>query len=114
MIPSSPVIASSKRRTPRVCNSRMANAIKPVIRPAGSSGTPNSRFKPRAAPRNSAMSVDIAITSACTHIPQVTARGNRSRTTSGRFRPVTIPSLADRNWISIAIRFASSTTQSSS
>ncbi len=90
----------------------MANAISPVINPAGSSGTPKSRFSPRAAPRNSAMSVDMAITSACTHMPQVTARGNRSRTTSGRLRSVTIPSLADRYWISIAIRFAASTTQS--
>ena len=48
-------------------SSRIANAITPVIKPAGSSGTPNSRFKPSAAPRNSAMSVDIAIISACTH-----------------------------------------------
>lgn len=31
-------LASSKRRNPRVCSSRIANAITPVMRPAGSSG----------------------------------------------------------------------------
>jgi hypothetical protein len=59
------------------------------------------------------MSVAIAITSACTHMPQVSARGDRARMCSGRFCPVTIPSLADRYWMSIAIRLATSTTQSS-
>ena len=113
MIPSSALIATSKRRKPWVCSSRIANAITPVISPAGSSGTPKSRLSPIAAPRNSAMSVDIAITSACTHIPQVNARGKRSRTTSGRLRSVTMPSLAERYWISIAITFAASTTHNS-
>ena len=83
MIPSSAVIASSKRRKPWVCSSRIANAITPVISPAGSSGTPKSRFSPSAAPRNSATSVDIAMISACTHMPHVNGRGKRSRTTSG-------------------------------
>ena len=59
------------------------------------------------------MSVDIAISSACTHIPQVTERGKRARTISGRSWSVTMPSFADRYWISIAIRFAASTTHSS-
>ena len=36
-------------------------------RPAGSSGTPNSRLMPTAAPTNSARSVAIATTSACSH-----------------------------------------------
>ena len=40
-------------------------------------------------------------------------RENRSRQTSGRFIPVAIPSLALIDWISIAIRFATRTTQSS-
>ena len=40
-------------------------------------------------------------------------RENRSRHTSGRFIPVAIPSLALIDWISIAIRFATSTTQRS-
>ena len=35
MIPSSAVIASSKRRKPCVCSSSIANAITPVISPAG-------------------------------------------------------------------------------
>ena len=40
-------------------------------------------------------------------------RGKRSRQTSGRFMPVAIPSFALIDWISIAIRFAARTTQSS-
>ena len=83
MIPKSAVIASSKRRKPCVCSSRIANAIAPVMIPAGKSGTPKSRLSPIAAPRNSAISVDIAITSACTHMPQVNTRGKCARTTSG-------------------------------
>jgi len=75
MIPSSAVIASSNRRKPRPWSSRIANAITPVIRPAISIGTPNRRLSPSAAPRNSAMSVAIAITSAWIHIPHVTQRG---------------------------------------
>ena len=59
------------------------------------------------------MSVDIAMTSACTHIPQVRARGQRARIVWGRLWSVTIPSLADRYWINIAIRFAASTTPKS-
>ena len=109
----SAVIASSNRRKPRVWSSRIANAITPVISPATSIGTPNSRFRPSAAPRNSAMSVDIAMISAWIHIPQLTGRDQCPRMFSGRLWPVTTPSLADRYWISIAIRFASRTTHSS-
>ena len=83
MIASSALIASSKRRKPRACSPRIPNAITPVISPAGSSGTPNSRFSPIAAPTNSARSVDIAMISAWTHMPQVNTRGKCSRTTSG-------------------------------
>ncbi|MDX6518355.1 MAG: manganese transport protein, partial [Gaiellaceae bacterium] len=50
-------------------------------------------------------SVAIAITSACTHSARAVRCENRSRQTSARFRPVAIPSFADRVWISIAIRF---------
>ena len=59
------------------------------------------------------MSVDIAMISACTHRPHVSALGKRSRHSSGRLLSVTIPSFADRYWISIAIRLAASTTHSS-
>ena len=62
---------------------------------------------------NSARSVAIAMTSACTQRNRVTALGNRSRQTSGRFLPVAIPSLADIDWMSIAIRFAVRITHSS-
>jgi hypothetical protein len=77
-----------------------------VIRPAANGGTPKSRLSAIAAPTNSARSVAIAMTSACTHRPQVTGRGKPARHSSGRLRPVTTPTLADRYWISIAIRFA--------
>ena len=49
--------------------------MKPVITPAHSSGTPNSRFRPSAAPTNSATSVDIAMISACSHITRLADRG---------------------------------------
>ena len=49
--------------------------MKPVITPAMKSGTWKSRLSPSAAPRNSAMSVDIEMSSACTHIPQDVQRG---------------------------------------
>ena len=107
------MIASSKRRYPRDCRPRIANAITPVISAAGNSGTPNSRFKPSAAPTNSATSVAIAITSACTHIPHDSERGYCARNSAGRLCSVTIPSFADRYCTSIAIRFATSTTHSS-
>ena len=49
--------------------------MKPVMMPAGRSGTWKRRLSPSAAPMNSAMSVDIAITSAWIHSPQETGRG---------------------------------------
>ena len=66
-----------------------------------------------AAPTNSARSVAMAMSSACTHSPQVTGLGKCSRHSSGRLRPVAMPTLADRFWISIAMRFAASRTHSS-
>ena len=89
----------------------MKNAATPTISAAGKSGRPVIRLMPIAAPTNSAMSVAIAISSACTHSPKVTRRENCSRQTSGRFIPVAIPSFALIVWISIAIRFATRTTQ---
>ena len=68
---------------------------------------------PSAAPTNSARSVAIATSSACTQRNHVTGRGNRSRATSARFCPVAIPSFAESDCTTIAIRFAMSTTQSS-
>ena len=43
----------------------------PVMKPAGSRGTPKSRLRPRAAPMNSATSVAIAMASACSQRNQV-------------------------------------------
>ena len=68
---------------------------------------------PIAAPTNSAMSVAIAISSAWIQSRNDARREKRSRQTSGRFMPVAIPSFALIDWISIAIRFATRTTQSS-
>jgi hypothetical protein len=44
------------------------------------------------------------MTSAWTHSKNVTGRGKRARQTSGRFLPVAIPSLADIDWMSMAMR----------
>ena len=84
-----------------------------MISPAANSGTPKSRLSAIAAPTNSARSVAIAMSSACTQRPHVTGRGKCSRHSSGRLRPVAMPIFADRFWISIAIRFAARMTQSS-
>ena len=85
MIPSSAVIASSKRRNAVASAARGSRTrSRRSSGPAGSSGTPNSRFSPSAAPRNSATSVDIAMISACTHMPQVNARGKCARIASGQ------------------------------
>ncbi len=70
-------------------------------------------MKPSAAPRNSARSVAIAISSAWIQSPIVVRCEKRARQTSGRFRPVAIPSFADSVWISIAIRFEATITHSS-
>ena len=87
--------------------------VTPVSSAAGKSAIPNNRWKPRAAPRNSARSVAIAISSAWTQRPIDVRLEKRSRQTSGRLRPVAIPSLAESVWISIAIRFAATITQQS-
>ena len=55
----------------------------------------------------------MAIASACSHRPIVTLRRKRSRHTSGRLRPVAMPSFAESVWMSIAIRFEATITQSS-
>ncbi len=74
---------------------------------------PNTRCRPSAAPTNSARSVAIATASACSHSSTTTRDGNWSRHTSGRLRPVAMPSLALIDWTSMAIRLAASTTHSS-
>jgi hypothetical protein len=77
------------------------------------SGTPNSRFSATAPPTISARSVAMATASACTHSPQVTGFGSRSRHRVARSRPVASPSFAVRDWMSIAMRLAATMTQSS-
>ena len=87
--------------------------ITPVMTAAGKSGMWSNSLIPSAAPRNSARSVAIAISSAWIQSPIEVRREKRSRQTSGRFRPVAIPSFADSVWISIAIRFDATITQTS-
>ena len=65
-----------------------------------------------APPRNSARSVAMAATSLATHRHATTGRGNWSRQCSARLRPVTMPSLAARDWNSMATRLARIATQS--
>ncbi len=84
-----------------------------MITAAGKRATPSSRWKPIAAPRNSARSVAIAIASAWIQSRIEVRREKRSRQTSGRLRPVAIPSFAESIWISIAIRFEATITQTS-
>ena len=112
MTPSSAEITASIGRKPRDCKARIRKVTTAVSRPASQSGMPNSRLKPIAAPINSARSVAMATSSISTHIPQTTGLGKWSRQSSARLRPVAIPSLADRHWISIAIRLLATTTQS--
>ncbi len=89
----------------------MPNATTAVMSPAGNSGTPKSRFRPTAAPTNSARSVAIAMISACTHRPRDTGRGRCSRQSSGRSFPVATPVFADRYCTIMAIRLAATITQ---
>ena len=58
-------MTASRWRTPRSSAARIANVTTPVSSPAGSSGMPKSRWKPSAAPTNSARSQAIATASAC-------------------------------------------------
>jgi hypothetical protein len=53
------------------------------------------------------------MTSACTHSRNVTGLGKRARHTSGKFMPVAIPSFADIDWMSMAIRLETRITHKS-
>ena len=74
---------------------------------------PKSRWKPSAAPTNSARSHAIATASACSQRKMRTGSENRSALSSARLSPVAMPSFALIVWISIAIRFETRMTQSS-
>ena len=84
-----------------------------VRMPPHSNGMWNRSWKPTAAPRNSARSVAMATISVIAHMPQTTGVENCSRHISARLRPVATPSLADSDWMSIAIRLLATTTQMS-
>ncbi len=106
-------IPTSKGRWPRRCSASTPNATTAVMRPDGSRPRPNSRFSPTAAPRNSATSVAIATTSACSHISTRAGRLITCRHTRGRLRPVTMPTLAATYCTGIAISPAATTTHAS-
>ena len=55
----------------------------------------------------------MAMTSATAQSGRTSQRGNCWRMISGRLRPVAMPSLAERLWISMAMMLAYTTTQSS-
>ena len=105
--------AVSSQRNPRTCIARMRKDATAVSAAEIHSDRPNTSRSPSAAPTNSARSVAIATASACSHSSHTAQRGSRSRHTCGRLRPVAMPSLALIDWMSIAIRFAVSTTHSS-
>jgi hypothetical protein len=102
----SPMIAASNRLRRNGCSMRSPKDTNAVMTAAGSSGMPKSRLSATAAPTNSARSVAIVTSSACTQSRPVTGRGQCSRHSCGRLRPVTMPSLADRYWTNIAMRLA--------
>ena len=113
MMATRPITTNSNVRGPRRdwTTSRTSETV-PVMTPPHSSGTPKSRLSATAPPITSAMSVAIATSSACTQYAR-RAHGLRMRSpsVSGRLRPVTMPSLADRYWMSQAITLPSTTTQ---
>ena len=91
----------------------MPKAAMPVMIADGNSPNPNRSWNPSAAPRNSARSVAIAISSACSQSPIDVRREKRSRHISGRLSPVAMPSFAESVWMSIAIRFEATITHTS-
>ncbi len=111
--PTMALITASSGLKPRRCNSSIPKAPTAVRSPAGKSGIPKSKFRARAAPINSARSVAIAMTSAWTHNRNVTGLGKRALQTSGKFLPVAIPSFADIDWMSIAMRLDTRITHKS-
>ncbi len=113
MIASRNTIARSNGRCPRDCRPSSTKAITPVITPPVNSGIPNSRCRATAPPITSARSVAIATSSAWAHMNRFRHGVRCSRHSSGRFFPVASPSLAESDWMSIAIRLATTITHTS-
>ena len=68
---------------------------------------------PMAAPRNSARSVAIAAASAASQSPIRIRRVVFARIAWGSVRPDAMPSLAESDWMRIAIRFEATSTHRS-
>ncbi len=106
---------SSRGRKPRDCsvsNPQVSTNVRPRL---VSNGRPSSRLSPIAAPIVSMRGpVAIAAISLPIHIASGDRpRGKWLRHSVARLCPVTMPSRADIAWNSMAIMFASRTTQSS-
>ena len=115
MIASRPMMTNSKVRGPRRdCSTSSTIETAPVMRPPQISGTPKSRLRATAPPMTSARSVAMATSSACSQYARRPQRlWMRPPSTSGRLRPVTMPSFAERYWMSQAMTLPSTTTHTS-
>ena len=115
MTATSPMTTNSNGRAPPRdwMSSRKIETV-PVMKPPHSNGTPKRRYRATAPPMTSAMSVAIATSSACSQYAR-RAHGWRMRVprVSGRLCPVTMPSFAERYWMSQAMTLASTTTHTS-
>ena len=115
MISTSAKITRSNVRGPRrVCTVSTIIEMTPVITPPVRRGRPKSRLSATAPPMISARSVAIATSSACSQYSRLASgRCRRAPRSSGRLVPVTMPSLAERYWISQAITLPARTTHTS-
>ena len=107
------MIIISKRLCPRRWTASIANDSTAVTSAEVNSPSPNRICMPTAAPRNSARSVAMAAASAAIHNQIRVRRVVWVRIAWGSVMPEAMPSLADSDWIRIAIRFDSSSTHSS-
>ena len=91
--PTNAAITTSSLRKPRLWRARIRKEAAPVRSAAGNSGSPVIRLIPIAAPTNSAMSVAMAISSACTQSRNVTGRENLLAAHLGQVHPRRDPEL---------------------
>ncbi|GAP60749.1 hypothetical protein AHiyo1_43350 [Arthrobacter sp. Hiyo1] len=109
---SRPMITSSKRCCVRWSwIARIPIETAPTIRAPTGRGRRNRSWSATAPPTTSARSVASATTSAWSQKRRRPRGRRRSLRSSGSVRPVTIPSLADWYWMSMAIPFAIASTQ---
>ena len=110
--PTSAAITASNGRKPKRWRPRIANAAMPVIT-RRKSGDPEQELEADRGAEELGQVGRHRDHLAWTQSRTTCARENCSRQTSGRLRPVAMPSFADSVWISIAIRFEATITQTS-